>query len=160
MTSDAFKQGLMEMYQGEVIGEVLFDRLLAYFDDPTQRYKVAVMLQLETETKARLRPALMALGLDPAEHEESRKLGHEVADGLKGMSWDEAMAGLREGIKPYVDRYRELAAAAPSEYRAIAESMVTHEQSLYRFTELECAGERDNSLDDIIAQLNYPLPSP
>ena len=50
---------------------MLFDGLLAYFDDPTQRYEIAVMLQLETETKARLRAALMEMNLDLAEDHQS-----------------------------------------------------------------------------------------
>lgn len=160
MASDDFKQGLMELYQGEVIGEVVLNRMLAYFDDPVARYKVAVMLQLETETKARLRPALLDLGLDPTEQEESRRLGHEMADSLSGMSWAEAMAGLCEGVKPYVERYREIAAAAPASHREIAESMVVHEQSLCRCAELEANGDSEHSLDDIVAQLIFPLPPP
>ena len=76
----------MEMYQGEIIGEVLFNRMLAFYDDPLQRYKVSVMLQLETETKARLRPVIMRLGLDPAESEESRRAGHKFAESLAGLN--------------------------------------------------------------------------
>ena len=160
MTSDTFKQDLMEMYQGEVIGEVVSGRMLAFFDDPGQRYKIAVMLQLETETKARLRPTLMELGLDLAELEESRKLVHEMADSLQSMTWIETMEGLRDALKPYVDRYREIAATAPAQYRAIADSMVVHEQSLYHFAELESAGDGEHSMDDVIAQLQFPLPAP
>ena len=59
-------QGLNELYQGEVIGEVIFDRMLSFYKEPEIYYKIAVMLQLETETKARLRPTLMQLNMDIA----------------------------------------------------------------------------------------------
>ena len=160
MASDDFKQGLMEMYQGEVIGEVASNRMLEYFDNPIHRYKLAVMLQLETETKARLRPVVMALGLNPAELDASRETGHAFADAMKGLGWDEAMATLRDGIKPYVDRYVEVEAIAPADYREVAHSMVVHEQSLHRFAELEAAGDHERSLDGVLAQLAYPLPVP
>jgi hypothetical protein len=51
MTSDTFRQGMVELYQGEVLGEVLFDHMLSYFEEPDKKYKISVMLQLETETK-------------------------------------------------------------------------------------------------------------
>ena len=103
--------------------------MLAFYDDPLQRYKVAVLLQLETEAKARLRPVIMSLGLDPTELEESRRAGHKFAESLAGLEWTEAMARLRDGVKPYVDRYIEVETRAPAEYREAAHAMVVHEQS-------------------------------
>lgn len=76
MPSTAFNAGIIEMYQGEVLGEALFDRMLKSFDDPIQHYKVATMLQLESETVTRLRPTMLELGLDLSATEKSRALGH------------------------------------------------------------------------------------
>lgn len=160
MTAEAFQQGLMEMYQGEVIGEVAFNDMLQFLDDPQQRYKIAVALQLETETKARLRPALISLGLDPTETAASREAGRQFAAALKGLDWPQAMAAMRDGVKPYVDRYRDVEAMAPASHRELAHSMVVHEQSLYDFADLEAAGDAAASLDAIVAQLVFPLPAP
>ncbi len=160
MSLDEFKKGIMEMYQGEIAGEVALNRQLAFYDDPTQRYKIAVILQLETETKARLRPVIMALGLDPTELEESRRAGHELVEGLAGLDWTAAMVQVQAIVKPFVDRYIAVEAMAPAEYRELARSMVVHEQSIYRFAELEATGNPSTSLDDIVAQLTYPLPAP
>ena len=38
--------------------------------------------------------------------------------------------------------------------------MVTHERPLYDFTELELAGDTVHSVDAIVAQLRFPLPTP
>jgi hypothetical protein len=84
-TSDTFKQGMVELYQGEVLGEVLFDHMLSYFEEPDKQYKISVMLQLETETKARLRPAMMLLGLDLSGQSESRKNGLEMTQSCLSM---------------------------------------------------------------------------
>ena len=158
MSTESFPEDLMEMYQGEVIGEVAFNRMLSQFEDPDHRFKVAVMLQLETETKARLRPAMVELGLDLTEAETARAQGEGLAQILEGKSWHEAMLVLRDALVPYVERYREITAEAPASYRELAQSMVTHEESLHRFAELEIAGEDEKSLDGIVAQLVFPLP--
>ncbi len=160
MSLDEFKQGVTEWYQGEISGEVLANRMLAFYADPGQRYKIAVILQLETETKARLRPVIMALGLDPTELEESRRAGHELVEGLAGLDWPAAMVQVQAIVKPFVDRYIAVEAMAPAEYRELARSMVVHEQSIYRFAELEATGNTSTSLDDMVAQLTYPLPAP
>ena len=160
MSNEAFVQGLHELYQGEVVGEVIFNSMLSCFDDPGTRYKIAVMLQLETETKARLRPTLLQWGLDITEQDESRQAGLAVAAGLECKSWLECMSSLRDVVKPYVERYQQIAAEAPAESRAVAESMAVHEASLYEFIELELGGGDDKGLSAIIAQLQNVPPAP
>ena len=158
MNSDEFKVGMVELYQGEILGEVLFDQMLSYFDQPEQQYKIAVMLQLETETKARLRPAMIQLGLDLAEQPQFRNMGQEMADALKGKSWQQTIIMIRDVVKPAVERYREIAASAPAQYQALANGMVNHEQSIVDFAELELAGEGERSVEAIDAQLQNKLP--
>lgn len=158
--SASFQDDLQDLYQGEIIGEALFDRMLDFYEDPVHRYKVALMLQLETETKARLRPAMLELGIDIRELEASRAAGLEMAASLAGKSWTGAMTMLHEALLPFVDRYTGIAAQAPAAYRELAQSMVRHETSLLRFAAAESAGDTANSTTDIIAQLQYPLPHP
>ena len=160
MPSNEFRDAVIELYQGEVLGEVLFEDMLAFYDDASHVHKIASLLQLETETKARLRPLVLSLGIDPAELEESRQAGHKFAEDLKGLDWEAAMARLHDGVRPYAERYREIVAIAPREYQTVAASMVSHEQALLRFTELEVAGETERSLDAVNAQLHWPLPAP
>ncbi|MFI4933798.1 MAG: hypothetical protein ACHP7N_04215 [Caulobacterales bacterium] len=50
-------------YQGEVLGEAFSSRAIGADVDPVHRYKWGCLLQLETETKAKLRPFLVRLGL-------------------------------------------------------------------------------------------------
>jgi len=144
----------------EVLGEVLFDQMLSYFQEPDQQYKISVMLQLETETKARLRPVMLQLELDIKEQEASRNMGLEMAAGMKGLSWEEAMTGMRDAVKPAIERYREIASFAPPEYKELAETMIVHEKSISDFAELELAGEVTNSADAIVAQLQNKLSMP
>jgi hypothetical protein len=157
MSNDNFLQGLNELYQGEVLGEAIFNSMLSMFDEPEPRYKIAVMFQLETETKARLRPTLIQLELDITELKDSRETGLSVAASLEGKTWKEAMLALRDLVKPAVERYKEIAESAPQEFRALAESMAVHEEVLYDFLQAELAGNSDQALGAIVAQLHYPI---
>ena len=158
MNKETFHQALIELYQGEIIGEVIFDKMLSSFEGTDEKYKVSVMLQLETETKARLRPTLMQLGIDIAESEDARQAGLDAAASMSGKSWSETMFALGELVKPYVERYKIIAAQAPETFREIAQSMVVHEQSLYDFTQQELSGDPSNSLDRIIDQIVHKPP--
>ena len=157
MSMVEFKKGLSEEYQGEVIGEVFFGGLLERFDSPEHRYKLATLLQLETETKARLRPAALELGVELAELDESRKLGDDFIKSCDGMDWKAMMTHLATVVEPYVKRYSDIAEIAPPEYKEVADSMVVHERSIQTFARREASGETEHSLDDVIKQLKFPL---
>jgi hypothetical protein len=147
------------MYQGEVLGEALLNRYVALEQDAERRYKWGTILQLETETKARLRPFLTGLGLSIAQ-EDIRGRVIDLAKTFAAKSWRQHMEELVRVTDFYVEKFRELENAAPVEEREVAHSMVVHEASIKRFGELELAGDGTNSLRDVIAQLQYPLAKP
>jgi hypothetical protein len=147
------------MYQGEVLGEALLNRYVALESDAGRRYKWGTILQLETETKARLRPFLTGLGLSIAQ-EDVRSRVEDLAKTFAAKSWRQHMEELVRITDFYVEKFREIEGAAPAQEREVAHSMVVHEASIKRFGELELAGEGTNSLRDVIAQLQYPLAKP
>ena len=68
MTRQEYLASINEhFYQGEVLGEAVFAYHVKHEQSPEKRIKWATLLQLETETKARLRPFLMSLGLNVAQ---------------------------------------------------------------------------------------------
>ena len=77
---------------------------------------------------------------------------------LEGMEWLGVMEHLATVLEPYVNRYREIAQLAPSEYKDLADSMVVHEETAQDFARLEAAGKTRESLDAIVKQLIFPLP--
>jgi hypothetical protein len=147
------------MYQGEVLGEALLACYVALEPDASRRYKWGTVLQLETETKARLRPFLTRLGLSIAQ-DDVRDQVAEFAQKFSSKSWRDHMQELAGITKVYLEKFRALAAAAPDEDHEIAQSMVAHEAAINRFAQLELDGDAANSLNDMIAQLQYPLASP
>ncbi|MHC5064050.1 MAG: hypothetical protein ACYTG5_08755 [Planctomycetota bacterium] len=157
MSPDEFREVVDDYYQGEVGGEAFFDTILGFYDAADQRHKLATLLQLESETKARLRPLVLRLGGDPRELESARAKGRELAMPLEGLDWQEGMAEMREVIRPFMEKYRGRVAEVPPEYRSVAASMASHEDALFRFAELEMSGDGEGSLDDVNAQLHWPL---
>ena len=152
---------LQEFYQGEILGEAMFDAMLDSVHGETERYKIALMLQLETETKARLRPVLAAQGLSLQEDPQMRPRGAQFAQALVAASWTAKMRALHQALADtYLPRYRAYAAAMPPPLRAVAQSMVEHEQALLEMTRRELDGDSQRSDQPVRDLLAHPLPRP
>ena len=158
--STANQPGLLELFQGEVLGEVFFNTMLSNHDQPQQQYKLATLLPLETETKARLRSVMYPLGMDLRESQEPRDQALQLVASMEGSDWTQFLTTLAGTLTPFVDRCKDLTAAAPEDLKDIFNAMVIHEQSLPTFTQMELAGDTDHSLDAAIKQLVYPLRKP
>ena len=157
MHDDKYLEGVTELYQAEIIGEGLFSTLIA--NCPAEHaYGMALLLQLEGEAKVRLRPFLWRLGISVVENEAMRAAGIEEARKLSQMPWRRAMLELAELARPYRDRYRALAAAAPPEDKPHVQFMVDHEVTVMRFAELAAAGDNAAAHELVRSQLEHPWP--
>ena len=157
MTIEEFRDCLLDYYQTEVRGEAFFGSALAKFDEPDHRYKIGSLLQLETETKARLRPTILELGGSVEEFESSRAAGQSRAASLTPRNWEEFVVVLNKVGEPLTNRQREVSEIAPPPYRELALSMKVHGESIQEFTERELAGDRAHSIDGVVSQLRFPL---
>ena len=157
MTIEEFRDCLLDYYQTEVRGEAFFGSALAKFDEPDHRYKIGSLLQLETETKARLRPTILELGGSVEEFESSRAAGQSRAASLTPRNWEEFVVVLNKVGEPLTNRQREVSEIAPPPYRELARSMKVHGESIQEFTERELAGDRAHSIDGVVSQLRFPL---
>jgi len=152
---------LQEFYQGEILGEAMFDAMLADLDDEQQRYKTGLLLQLESETKVRLRPVLAALGLSLQEDPAMRPEGERFARDLKTASWAGKMKALHDAVAGhYVPRYRALAALLPPDLQAVGVAMVEHEEALAEMAWRELNGQAHRSDEPLQRLLNFGLSPP
>ena len=145
------------MYQGEVLGEAFFACYVSLETDASRRHKWATCLQLETETKARLRPFLTKLGLSVAQNDVSQIVAG-FANTFAAKSWQQHMEEIRSITDMYIEKFRAIEDAAPPDERDTAHSMVVHETALNTFARLELASDTHNSLTDVVAQLKWPIP--
>ena len=158
MTSTEYPGCIHELYQSEVLGEAAFLALLAVARNEFDRYHLGTVLQLETETKARLRPFLLKHGLPLEEQADPAQIEGMVA-AYQEYPWHEFLARMRPLVDTYLARFEEIAEAGPAEDQDVLQSMVTHEQAFVIWIDRELAGH-SNSLEAVISQLQFPLPVP
>jgi hypothetical protein len=157
--SEAYLEGVMELYQGEVGGEALFSVMAALATDPLRRHQFSVMLQFESETKVRLRPFLARLGLPLAEDERMRASARERGAHYAALPWAEFLAEFHASIGRYIADYEAIERLGPPSDQAVLHSMVEHEQAFLWYLERELAGDSRHSLDRIVGLLEHPLPA-
>jgi len=157
MTIDEFRDCLLDYYQTEVRGEAFFAATLSKFDAPDHAYKLGSLLQLETETKARLRPTILELGGSVEELESSRSAGLSRAASISAGDWEGFVRVLNKVGESLTNRQREVSEIAPQPYRELALSMKIHGESIQDFTDRELAGDSAHSIDSVVLQLKFPL---
>jgi hypothetical protein len=152
-----YPECIRELYESEVFGEALSLALLDVAKNERERYHHGTLLQLETETQARLRPLLYKYGISLSKNMDLGSV-QEIVSGYQNASWKEFMGGTIPIVKEFLGRFEEIASAGPEEDQEYLQSMLRHERSILRWMEMEAAGETEGSLDAIIEQLQYPLP--
>jgi hypothetical protein len=133
--------------------------LLRHSTDDERRYKWGTLLQLESETKVRLRPLLAKYGLSLQEEDVSPAVA-DLGKAYKSSSWLEFAEENQKIVGGFVTRFEEIEKLGSREDTEILHSMVIHERSILTFFELELAGKPKGSLAAVVAQLRHPLPNP
>ncbi len=159
MSDTAYPQCVGELYRSEVLGEAVFVALLKCAKTDEQKYKFGTLLQLETETKARLRPLLAKYGLGFDEQDVSAPAASAAAD-FEAGGWTSFVEGTLNVVHYFVGRFEQIELLGPPEDRETLHSMAVHERAIQDFLVAERDGKAKGSLQNVIAILQYPLPNP
>lgn len=157
MTAVDYPACLRDLIESEIFGEAVSLALLEAAKNDRDRYHFGTLLQLETETKARLRPLLYKHGVPLSEQPPTEPIV-DIVQGYLNSSWEEFAGFNREVVLGFLARFREIADAGPEEDREILHSMVRHEKAILKWFDMESRGETEGSLDAMIDELQYPLP--
>ena len=128
MSDIEYPSCINELYQSEVLGEQAFLALLPVARNARDRYHFGTFLQLESETKVRLRPFLKKYDMEFVESTEAGDTVNGIVTVYQENSWLDFLGALKPMIDQYVARFQEIAAAGPTEDQQILQSMVSHEQ--------------------------------
>jgi hypothetical protein len=150
---------IRDLYESEILGEAVFLALVEIAKNPRERYHLGTLLQLETETKARLRPFLFGYGVSLNEKMDLTVVDGAV-EGYRVLTWQEFAAANIPIIQGFLSRFEAIVDVGPAQDRDTLHSMVRHETSILRWVSMESENVPEGSLDDVIAQLQYPLPIP
>src|SRR5437870_5498841 len=145
MDRSEYLNGVNEFfYQGEVLGEAVSLWFIEHESDPMRRYKWGTLLQLETETKARLRPFLARLGLSLVQNDVSAQVVEFTRD-FADKSWQQQMQDIASVTDFFLEKFRAIEAAAPDDpERDMARAMVVHETAINNFARRELAGDAED----------------
>ena len=134
-------------YQGEVLGEALFERMADNDDDAERAAKLRVLSMLERRTKEAMAPAVERAGLSTEPDPEMFTLAEAFS---QGVSWLDFLAATEAITQQYVPLYQRIGELDPSE-RETSDLLVAHEAALRSFARAELNGETATSLDQINA---------
>jgi hypothetical protein len=156
MSAPEYPECLRELIESEIFGEAVSLALLEVVKNERERYHLASLLQLETETKARLRPLLYKHNVSLS---EKMPLDHieRIVWGYINASWEEFTKANIKIVEGFLARFKEIAMIGPDEDRVVLESMIRHEQAILRWFDMESRGEKEGSLDGILAELQHPV---
>ena len=161
MPNQEFLDCLTEVYIGEQIGEVAFEKLLGKAETAEQTHIMGSLLQFETEGKALIRPVLSRLGLSMSDNPQGREDGLAAGSAMGGLPWEERFAAMRDIVtENFLPRYVELATLVSDtedpEAAKLAKFMGDHERALVATAENVVLGREDPAAP-VIAMLHFPL---
>jgi hypothetical protein len=139
----------VKAYQGEVLGEALFDRMADQIDDEEHKTKMRVLAKLERRTKESVAPALERAGLSTEPDPESLRTA-EALSGAATTPWNDLLATFEPITSQFCAMYRRIGELDSSESET-SELLVAHELALRSFARAEIAGDTTTSLDEINA---------
>ena len=160
MTDPVYPECIRELYESEIFGEAWALGLIKVAKNDRDYYQFGTLLQLETETKARLRPFLRKYNMSLLEDMDLSEISDAVADYQKSTSFAEFATITIPSVEEFLSRFQAIAAVAPPEDQEVVQSMVQHESAILQWLEMESEGTTEGSVDAMIAQLQYPLPTP
>jgi hypothetical protein len=134
-------------YQGEVLGEALFERIADTLDDPALASKMRVLSTLERKTKEAIAPSLRRAGLPTDPDPAMLTLADALAE---GVSWADFLAATESITAEFIPLYERIGELDPAE-RLASELLVAHEAALRAFARAELDGNPEHSLDAIEA---------
>ena len=83
-----------------------------------------------------------------------------AAEAYRALDWQEFAAANIPIVQGFLSRFEAILDVGPAKDRDVLQSMVHHEASILKWVTKESEGISRGSLDDVIAQLQYPLPVP
>ena len=159
MSDPVYPKCIRELYESEIFGEAFALALMKVAKSERDQYQLGTLLQLETETKARLRPFLSKYDLSLSEDMELSEVDGAVA-AYQALGFPEFAAAMKPTVQGFLSRFQEIELVGPADDQKVLHSMVRHESAILRWLEMESEGNTEGSLDAMIAELQYPLPAP
>jgi hypothetical protein len=147
---DSLETLWVKAYQGEILGEILFEGIGHQQNDPERTRKMLVLSNLERCTKEALVPAMERAGLPTEPAADTLALAQVLVDASASIGWEDTLASFGPITDQYIPLYARIGELAPAE-RETADLLLAHEAALAAFGRKELDGDLEGSLVDIEA---------
>ncbi|MCA8031278.1 hypothetical protein [Burkholderia cepacia] len=155
MLSDQQTSDLVALYHVEAEGEAFFSALLRAWKSSDVCFKLALMIQMESETKAHIRSCLTGHGLFVADDIQAMHRGQAKASQYNDMPWLDFVRSLQGDVYIYTNLCREIARrGAPTAMTALA-AVVAHEEAFLSFCSMELSHLHNTSVEPLMAYLHF-----
>ena len=134
---------LLDAYNGELFGNAIFGEMAGRDEWREHRDVLLLLATIEARTAAALRPLVDDAELDPGDEEKPRREGREL--GAMGGSWDGFVKALFDALPPFLANFVRLRELAPDPHHPALAALVSHEETISAFAQLELAGHHDIS---------------
>jgi hypothetical protein len=131
-----YMQGVLQAYEGELIGERLYGALAAARPEPAAQQRFALIAAVERATNMLLQPIAARLGLKASDERVSAAVARRTPE-IASLSWPEFVRKAMHDWPPYVPRFEALRELAPPDDAAVLEMVVEHERALVEFIRRE-----------------------
>ena len=146
MSDGEYRTLLLEAYKGELYGEALFGAFGDREQDPARKEKLGVLERIEADTARRLQRLVDAAGIEVADADiaSTRDQGREI--GASAIDWGTFVRGLHDALPSFLASFVRLRTLAADTRDPALVALISHEQAINAFAELELAGEAGCSL--------------
>jgi hypothetical protein len=149
----SYTERIRAVYQDRVYRLALFETLAELTRSPERREKWRVLLELQLETKLRIRPILERQGLETAEDPARRSRGRRHGRVLAHRRWMEFMDSLLAEVSRTIGGLEEIERLAPRLDAPTLGRATATEVALQSFARLELAGRGAESVGPALALL-------
>jgi hypothetical protein len=159
MLSDQQTSDLVALYNGEAEGEAFLNALLRAWKGRDICYKLALMIQMESETKARIRSCLTRHGLFVADDIQAMHRGQAKASQYNDMPWLDFVRSLKGDVYIYRNICRGIAQRGAHSAMTALAAVVAHEEAFLSFCSMELSQPYNTSVEPLLAYLHFqPYP--
>jgi hypothetical protein len=142
---DEYCRLLIDAYKGELFGEALFGAYAAC-ESGERAEKLRVLERIERTTASQLRTLVDGAGIEVGADDIAKTQADGRDIGRASMAWDDFVKGLHDALPSFLADFVRLRTLATNPSDPALVALVTHEQAVNAFAELELADRSDRSI--------------
>lgn len=142
----------LESYQGEVLGERLFQAVSEVQGDCARRHECEVLALLERATREIAEAVFDRFGMDRGDLDTVVAQADLFAEGARAAAWPDFADAILAATGTYLEKYRGIVSLARDDAeRQVGEAYIAHEEALATWARRATGSEDGDPLEEVLA---------